>query len=229
MPNDAPNIPLSDDEYAALNVLLAAPELGGRAMDLSALEGFLTALAIGPNDMTPEQWLPWVLDMEQGAPDLAAIGLDAAKRIAALATRHYAHMEHWMREDPGSFEPIYDCGPEWGGAPQWCEGFLLGTELDSLDWSPLFTSAPAWFAPFMRLGTEDGRAMDAVDQDFERWPGMVAPAVVSINAFWTKLRHKQGTSAGSQTVVRDTLKVGRNDPCPCGSGKKYKKCCGAAA
>ena len=28
-------------------------------------------------------------------------------------------------------------------------------------------------------------------------------------------------------VVRDTPKVGRNDPCPCGSGKKYKKCCGA--
>ena len=29
------------------------------------------------------------------------------------------------------------------------------------------------------------------------------------------------------TVVRSTPKVGRNDPCPCGSGKKYKKCCGA--
>ncbi|WP_207456235.1 YchJ family protein [Azospirillum sp. SYSU D00513] len=28
---------------------------------------------------------------------------------------------------------------------------------------------------------------------------------------------------------RSTPKVGRNDPCPCGSGKKYKKCCGAAA
>lgn len=27
------------------------------------------------------------------------------------------------------------------------------------------------------------------------------------------------------TVVRDGVKVGRNDPCPCGSGKKYKKCC----
>ena len=26
---------------------------------------------------------------------------------------------------------------------------------------------------------------------------------------------------------RDVAKVGRNDPCPCGSGKKYKKCCGA--
>ncbi|HVU25009.1 MAG TPA: YchJ family protein [Opitutus sp.] len=29
------------------------------------------------------------------------------------------------------------------------------------------------------------------------------------------------------TVRRETPKVGRNDPCPCGSGKKYKKCCGA--
>lgn len=32
-----------------------------------------------------------------------------------------------------------------------------------------------------------------------------------------------------QTVRREAPKVGRNDPCPCGSGKKYKKCCGAAA
>jgi preprotein translocase subunit SecA len=30
----------------------------------------------------------------------------------------------------------------------------------------------------------------------------------------------------SATVRRETAKVGRNDPCPCGSGKKYKKCCG---
>ncbi|HET7838576.1 MAG TPA: YchJ family protein [Rectinemataceae bacterium] len=33
----------------------------------------------------------------------------------------------------------------------------------------------------------------------------------------------------TETVVRAAPKVGRNDPCPCGSGKKYKKCCGAAA
>jgi len=31
-----------------------------------------------------------------------------------------------------------------------------------------------------------------------------------------------------KTVVREGPKVGRNDPCPCGSGKKYKKCHGAA-
>ena len=30
----------------------------------------------------------------------------------------------------------------------------------------------------------------------------------------------------SKTIVNKEKKVGRNDPCPCGSGKKYKKCCG---
>jgi preprotein translocase subunit SecA len=38
-----------------------------------------------------------------------------------------------------------------------------------------------------------------------------------------------GDDAGVKTVRRDEPKVGRNDPCPCGSGKKYKKCHGAAA
>lgn len=49
--------------------------------------------------------------------------------------------------------------------------------------------------------------------------------------------HKEGEDHGHhhhhhvkpQTVVRDQPKIGRNDPCVCGSGKKYKKCCGAEA
>jgi len=36
-----------------------------------------------------------------------------------------------------------------------------------------------------------------------------------------------GDMAPVQQVRRSGEKVGRNDPCPCGSGKKYKKCCGA--
>ena len=38
-----------------------------------------------------------------------------------------------------------------------------------------------------------------------------------------------GEAVPPTTVVRETPKIGRNDPCPCGSGKKYKKCCGAGA
>jgi len=36
-----------------------------------------------------------------------------------------------------------------------------------------------------------------------------------------------GNDASVETVRREGKKVGRNDPCPCGSGKKYKKCHGA--
>jgi preprotein translocase subunit SecA len=39
----------------------------------------------------------------------------------------------------------------------------------------------------------------------------------------------QGEGAKVKTIVRETERVGRNDPCPCGSGKKYKKCCGQHA
>jgi preprotein translocase subunit SecA len=69
-----------------------------------------------------------------------------------------------------------------------------------------------------------------------RKPRQVATSVDEIEeAFQRRKRREldQARMAGSgdmqtvQQVVRGTAKVGRNDPCPCGSGKKYKKCCGA--
>ena len=42
-------------------------------------------------------------------------------------------------------------------------------------------------------------------------------------------RHVTDSALKSATVVRTTPKIGRNDPCPCGSGKKYKNCCGRNA
>ena len=44
-----------------------------------------------------------------------------------------------------------------------------------------------------------------------------------------KLGQKKVSKAPTNTPVRNENKVGRNDPCPCGSGKKYKKCCGASS
>lgn len=37
----------------------------------------------------------------------------------------------------------------------------------------------------------------------------------------------EGGKVGAKPPPRQVVKIGRNDPCPCGSGKKYKKCCGA--
>ena len=45
-----------------------------------------------------------------------------------------------------------------------------------------------------------------------------------INGEW---RFIDGKIVGPEPIRREEPKVGRNDPCPCGSGKKYKKCCGA--
>ena len=39
-------------------------------------------------------------------------------------------------------------------------------------------------------------------------------------------RFSDGELVGESPIVREEPKIGRNDPCPCGSGKKYKKCCG---
>ena len=39
-------------------------------------------------------------------------------------------------------------------------------------------------------------------------------------------KFEDGDLVGETPTVREEPKVGRNDPCPCGSGKKYKKCCG---
>jgi preprotein translocase subunit SecA len=85
-------------------------------------------------------------------------------------------------------------------------------------------------------GVPASRLGGGMDGNGRRPPRAVATSVDEIEeAFQRKKRREldQARMAGSgdsqpvQQVVRGTAKIGRNDPCPCGSGKKYKKCCGA--
>ena len=46
---------------------------------------------------------------------------------------------------------------------------------------------------------------------------------VKVGGDW---KFAEGELVGEKPIVREEPKIGRNDPCPCGSGKKYKKCCG---
>jgi preprotein translocase subunit SecA len=87
------------------------------------------------------------------------------------------------------------------------------------------------------LGREEVPAGIGGDGNGRR-PRNVTTSVDEIEeAFQRRKRREleQARMAGSgdmqpvQQVVRGTAKIGRNDPCPCGSGKKYKKCCGANA
>lgn len=65
------------------------------------------------------------------------------------------------------------------------------------------------------LGSGEGRKDEYEDEPMEAG-GQQVPDQAAV----PKREHKQ------ETVRRDAPKVGRNDPCPCGSGKKYKHCCG---
>ncbi len=78
--------------------------------------------------------------------------------------------------------------------------------------------------------------MDRVEEDIVRYLFLLEPAVQQEEKRVQRREQSYSYSAPDQeekkpgkTVVRKDKKVGRNDPCPCGSGKKYKKCCGAGS
>jgi preprotein translocase subunit SecA len=91
----------------------------------------------------------------------------------------------------------------------------LMDEIDKLSVRQVLSLWPQQAVPLAREAQPQGRAWQ---------PGIRPPDGQAQPA-----RASQPASAGRPaTVKRETPKVGRNDPCPCGSGKKYKHCCGAA-
>lgn len=215
-------LPLSNAELEELDDFLAGDEDNWEtSMDVSTLDGFLTAIAIGPRIVFPSEWMPWVWDMEAG--EVGSPFKDAAQagRIMSLVMRHYNSVIDAFHTDPASCKPIFWRDVCWGAA-EWCEGFLLGFQFHQDDWSLLAVEQPAWFAPFLRLGTDDGIAITAIECNADKWMNEIEPSLIKIHAYWQDF-----TDTEVETVVRSGPKIGRNDPCPCGSGKKFKKCCGA--
>jgi len=80
--------------------------------------------------------------------------------------------------------------------------------------------------PIIMFASEPGNAEldDELETNQEYWIEQLGPTVAAIYRYF--LAYRTGGESGSKPVIRSNPKVGRNDPCPCGSGKKYKKCCG---
>ena len=74
----------------------------------------------------------------------------------------------------------------------------------------------------MMLRVVDEYWMDHIDAMEELKKGIQLRAYAQTNPVDA---YKKEGSSGKKEPVRKTIKVGPNDPCPCGSGKKYKKCC----
>ncbi len=217
---------LSDAELCDLDDFLADESIESTSMDLAMLDGYLTAIAIGPGLIPPSAWLPWVWDHVDGRAEPVFDKNSHANRVLSLLMRHYNAVVEAFNTDPAGFEPMFMRGADYGAA-EWSDGFLCGFQFDERAWSLLAVGQPTWFAPFMRLGTEDGIAITDKQGDAARWIDAIVPSLVEIAAYWKSRRAMPGHAPmPAMPIVRATPKVGRNDPCPCGSGKKVKKCCG---
>ena len=224
--------PLSDKEFNELDQFLLSDRCADDGMTMDSLHGFLTALVIGPEMVLMQEWLPTVWGPEQKkAPQFK--NEKELERITGLIARFMNEIAVTMEVAPKEFEPLY-CEYEYEGrtvidGESWAWGFWEGIHLREAAWEPILSSN---LAPLMRpiylLGAEEIEEEDMVlvDDPVKRHKLAVEieAAIPEIYKYWLPLRKSAIT-----TVKREEPKVGRNDLCACGSGKKFKKCCGAEA
>jgi len=227
--------PLSDTELEELDQFLLYGVDNDEAMTLDTLDGYLHAIAIGPQTVMPKQWLPKVWG-EDSAMMPPMDSIDQLNHIMGLVMRHYNSIISGFEQSPPLVMPYWNTYEyaigEFEDAEMWAHGFTEGVALNRAAWKPLFDSplSQQWYRPIGLLGEEsfsaDQDELTKTPDQREQLAHQIEDSLVNIHAFWLPLReaiHERETSQRLRT------KVGRNEPCPCGSGKKFKKCCGSAA
>ncbi|HJW57844.1 MAG TPA: UPF0149 family protein [Burkholderiaceae bacterium] len=222
--------PLSDKEFNELDQFLLSDRCAEDGMTMDSLHGYLTALVIGPETVMMSEWLPrvWGESSENG-PQFK--NEKEAQRIVGLVARFMNEVAITFEVAPKEYEPLF-CEREWEGrqlidGESWAWGFWEGIDLRAAAWAPIWSSD---LAPLMRpiylLGAEEIEESDMplVENPVQRHRLAIEmeAAIPAIYKFW--LPHRK---SATEQVRRDAPKTGRNDPCPCGSGRKFKQCCGA--
>lgn len=227
--------PLSEEELYELDNFLLYGVDDDEGMTFEALDGYLHAIAIGPQIIMPSQWLPKVWGA--GSNTLPPTGdIDQLNHIMALVMRHYNSIIAGFQQNPPFVAPRwgghqYDIG-EFEEAEVWAYGFTEGVALKRDAWQPLFDSPEGrqWYRPIGLLGENDfssGQdALTTTPAQREELAKQIEGSLMNIHASWLPLREAAHEREMSQRLG---TKVGRNEPCPCGSGKKFKKCCGFAS
>jgi uncharacterized protein len=240
------NGPLSDDEVAELDAALAALPEEGDHLDVVMLDGFLTGVLLQPDVVLPSQWLPHVLGTSDG--NVLPVGADQAKRLIDLVMRRYNELAACIAaREP--FEPIvFELEDAQTREP------LAGAEaIKALwPWAAGFVNALNAFPALRERFDEDPDLSAAlvgilrhvpVDSDV---PPEVADSLRELKAdadAEVPLASLDEAIADMLDCVLDIAditrprrpleraapKVGRNDPCPCGSGRKFKLCHGRGA
>jgi uncharacterized protein len=216
-----------------LDKFLRSDRVPPNSMMLSELDGFLAGIAIGPELVRPSEWLPLIW----GGEGPAFASLDEANAIlGAIMCRYNEILTEVANE---AFAPVFWADRDGALiALDWAEGFLQAVMLRADAWKPLLTSKRDGKLLFLILslcGDEEGDSLlglppELEDRIVEQAPDLIPACVLEIAAYWRPRGPKQISMPFGRSPQfepnRAASKVGRNGPCPCGSGKKFKKCCG---
>lgn len=233
--------PLTDDELEELDRFLLDAEGIDESMDISMLDGFFAAIVSGPRTILPSEWMRWVWDTETGEDSPVFSSMEQAQRIMGLLMRHMNAVAAALVETPDEYEPLLMENVREGDPvpviDEWCMGYMKGASLDLAGWLPITVGHPDWLSTIILYGTEEGwerlkKAAFSFEEHKRLAAGLGATAR-KIHAHFLEQRRIDAAMGGTPAAmrrepIRNAGKVGRNDPCPCGSGKKYKHCHGAA-
>src|SRR4051794_38416669 len=220
--------PAGPVDLEALDRFLMSDASPEDCMQLSDLDGFLTGIAIGPELVLPSEWLPAVWGGEGPGFDDA----EQARTVLGAIMGRYNEILRLLAADPDAYAPLFWEGPEGEViAADWAEGFADAVRFRPEAWRPLLEDREAcvMLMPILALcGDAEGGSPLELDPETDadllaEAPDLIPACVVGIAAFWKDRRGRPTKGAGRARRP----KVGRNDPCPCGSGRKYKRCCGA--
>ena len=214
-------IPVQDVGWDILDEFLSSDRAPPNCMSMPELDGFMTAVAIGPEQILPSEWMLVIWDNED------PVFADDAEMTAVMGGIMSRYTEIVATIDDGSFGPILWEDTDGSVIPaDWAEGFLTGAGLRATAWQPLFQSEEDGFClfPILAWGSEEisdalfEESPQTIDELWDSAATLLPASVLAVAGYWKQ--------RGQTPLSKSTRKQGRNDPCACGSGQKFKKCCG---
>jgi uncharacterized protein len=221
-----PIIPPTESELDRLDEYLRNFK-SGIAMNLEEMDGFFSALIAGPENVPMSEYLPEVFG---GEPEFKDI--DEANEILQLFTRQWNLIAAELWNGDVHTPILLEDADGVTHGNDWANGFMNGVDMRRESWSEIFgdDDRVAWMLPTMILYHEhdddpEMRSPPITPDDREE---IIALMLAGLVRAYRHFRPSASGEVNSHRVHQHSprSKVGRNDLCPCGSGKKYKRCCG---
>jgi uncharacterized protein len=219
------------DTASSWVALLASPAAPKRAMSALELDGYLTGVIVAPCPIRPGRWLAGLWDADQPlSPDEPQMHSAIAAIWAmydALSARIDRSLRRLQADKVCDYRPAFQPSegkPTHDVVRTWTSGFWKAMALVPSEWSALLADRrlQAVMAPligFIDVGDPEFVPAEDIDERLDEAAADLPRAILILRRI-AQLRATQPPTSAHRG------KIGRNDPCPCGSGQKYKRCCG---